>query len=529
MNKSFRNYFWILISAMLAIFSHPIVIMGWDVPDLGYLGFIAYVPLFYVLFHSSKRQSFKLSFFFGCLFYLGTLHWLYKALNGFGHLPPALSVLLLLVLVALLALYLSCIILFSRWIESRLGLSHLLTLPVLWVAVEWCRTHWPLGGFPWAQAGYSQWKFLEFIQSADVLGVYGATALLIGINLAFTQLILNFQNSTFTFRKFFMPGIIFLLFALNLTYGFQRKSEISQVSAQAEHFNLALLQGNIPQDEKWLIEKADEILASYQAMTLEAFAHEDPKVELVIWPEAAVPYEIARDLQTHIDRIGNFPGDVLLGAVTYENKGLLPEDSLYSPLGYPIYNSALLLRKGPQLGGAYFKHHLVPYGEYIPLKDVIPFVGKLTEQMGEFQEGKEYNLLQSGAAKIGVLICYEDIFPQIAAQLTQNGANLLVNLTNDAWYGDSSALPQHLSFSAFRAIENRRSVVRATNTGMTASFDAVGKIWASAESFERKIVYDKVPLLTQSAFYSQHGDIFAYACLAISGLLMLGSLLCRKN
>ncbi len=529
MKTSLRNYLWILLSAILAIFSHPLVIMGWNLPDLGCLGFIAYVPLFYVLFKSTRSQSFKLSFLFGILFYLGTMHWLYKALNGFGHLPPLASILALLLLVVLLAAYFSFIFILCRWIESRLHISHFWTLPVLWVAVEWCRTHWPLGGLPWAQAGYSQWQFLEFIQSAELGGVYVATALLIWINLALVHLIGLFSSPNFNVRNLLKPTIVILLLAVNLIYGLQRKNQMSKLSAQSEHFNLALLQGNIPQDEKWLLEKADEILEIYQTMTREAFANENPKVQLVIWPEAAYPHEIARDLQSHIDRIGDFSGDVLLGAVTYENRGLLTEDILYSPLGYPIYNSALLIQKGPKLAGAYFKHHLVPYGEYIPLKEVIPFIGKLTDQMGEFVEGDEYNLLQSGAAKIGVLICYEDIFPSIAATLTKNGANLLVNLTNDAWYGDSSALPQHLSFSAFRAIENRRSVVRATNTGMTASFDAVGKIWARAESFEQKIVYDQVPLMNYRSFYSQYGDLFAYACLAISGLLMLGSLVCRKN
>ena len=135
------------------------------------------------------------------------------------------------------------------------------------------------------------------------------------------------------------------------------------------------------------------------------------------------------------------------------------------------------------LGGAYHKQHLVPYGEYIPLKTILPFLDKLTAHVGEFDAGESYATLNSGEARMGPLICYEDIFPDISRNQTRKGANLLINMTNDAWYGDSSALPQHLSFSPFRAVENRRSLVRATNNGMTATLDPLGriqKIYASA-------------------------------------------------
>lgn len=530
MKSNYRSYFWIFFSAIVATLSHPTVIGGWNLPNLACLAFVAFVPLFYILIDVPSAKTFKLSFFFSFIFYSSTLYWLYKALNGYGHLPPWLAVFVLLLLVLILSCYFSFTFLVSKWISHRTGISSFWTLPVLWVATEWLRTYSPLGGFPWAQVGYTQWKALSFIQSADIFGVYGTTFLLVASNLAITNLIKIFRARDFTFKHLLKPISVCLILMANWLYGMHRQQEVSMHASKSEHYRIALLQGNIPQDEKWLLEKSDENLEIYQKMTLEAFANQSEAVQLVIWPEASFPHEIAIDLQSHIDRVGVFPGNVLLGAVTYENKGRLPKGILYSPMGFPIYNSALLFEPGPKLAGTYFKHHLVPYGEYVPLRNYIPFIGKLTNQMGEFLRGTDYKALSSGSAKIGVLICYEDIFPAIARQLTVNGANLLVNITNDAWYGDSSALPQHLSFSAFRAIENRRSLVRATNTGMTASFDAVGKIWALAPKFQQTILYDKVPLLNLESFYSRHGDIFAYACLAISGLLMLGSLiLCRKN
>jgi len=524
-----KRTFWIFLAAVLAILSHPAVFFGWRLPDLSWLGFFAYAPLLYFAFAEEGRGILRSVFAFAFLFYSGTLYWLFTALNGYGHLAPPLALLVLLILVLILSAYLTIAFLLSHWIERRMLVSHFWTLPLIWVAVEWCRTHWPLGGFPWAQAGYSQWRFLDFIQISDLLGVYGCTALLVWVNLGIAEVARIVFRGKANLRAFAKPLIALLLLALNLVYGHYQKARIAELSGLSPHFKLALLQGNIPQDEKWLTDRADEILEIYQEMTRAAFL-EKSDLQLAIWPEASFPYEIAIDLQNNIEAIGSFGGEVLLGAVTYENKGRLPTDILYSPLGYPIHNSALLIQPGPKLAGSYFKHHLVPYGEYIPLKKALPFIGKLTSQMGEFLEGQEYNLLASGPAKIGVLICYEDIFPQIARRLSESGANLLVNITNDAWYGDSSALPQHLSFSAFRAVENRKSLVRATNTGITASFDATGKIWAEAPPFERKILYDQVPLMEYPSFYSQRGDLFAYACLAISAVLMLGSLLlCRKN
>ncbi len=513
------KFFWVFISALLAIFSHPMVLGKSDFSNGGFLAFIAYLPLLYFVFQAGEKKPFRLVFLFGILFYLGTLHWLYIALNGYGHLHPLLSVGVLFILVLILATYFTGIFAFSYWMERKLSISHFWTLPLFWVSLEWLRTHWPLGGFPWAQAGYSQWKYLTFIQVADLVGVYGVTALLIWINLAVLEIISFIQKKEGRQKAALKIFFVLLLVLATLIYGVKQKTKVDEISLKAPHFNLALLQGNIPQDEKWLLEKSDEILRIYQEMTHQAFSEQ--KISLVIWPEAAFPYEVALDEEEDLEAMGSYPGDLLLGAVSYENKGRLPASTLYTPLDFPVHNSALLIKPGSKLGGAYFKHHLVPYGEYIPLKSVIPFLGKVTGQMGEFLQGTEYNLLESGAARMGMLICYEDIFPEIAQRLVKAGANMLVNLTNDAWYGDSSALPQHLSFSAFRAIENRRSLVRATNTGISASFDASGNIWQRAPVFERKIIYDQIPLLTLSSFYAQWGDLFSYTCLAFSILLVL--------
>lgn len=523
-----RKNLCLFIFCGLAILSHPTVLLGYSLPDYGFLAFVAYAPLFYLAFNKNNPAPFKTVFAFAFLFYLGALYWLYNALNGYGHLSPFVSVLILLILTVILSLYFTVPFLIARWIERNIYVSCFWTLPLLWVSIEWCRTHWPLGGFPWAQVAYTQWKFLSFIQISDCLGVYGVTALIIWCNLIIVELVNCWVNKS---EKKIFGKLLFVcvLLSLNLIYGLRQQTNITQISKQAASMSLALLQGNIPQDEKWLLEKGEEILKTYQTLTHEAFANTENKVEFVIWPEASFPYEIARDLQSNIDYIGSFKGDILLGAVTYENGGRLPPDILYTPMDYPIYNSALLIKPGPKLAGAYFKHHLVPYGEYVPFRNLLFFVKRLTDGMGEFQRGTEYNLLNSGSANLGVLICYEDIFPGIAQTLVKKGANLLVNITNDAWYGNSSALPQHLSFSAFRAIENRRSLVRATNTGITATFHATGKMQKLLPSFERGILYDRVALINYSSFYARHGDVFAYTCIAICSFLIVLTFIRNKK
>jgi apolipoprotein N-acyltransferase len=251
--------------------------------------------------------------------------------------------------------------------------------------------------------------------------------------------------------------------------------------------------------------------------------------EVAIWPESSFPYEVALDHPTLLKAAGSFPKDLIVGTVTYESKGRTPPELLYAPPGTPIHNTALLLRPDGGIGGAYHKQHLVPYGEYIPLKEVLPFVRKLTAQIGEFERGSGYVLLPSGPVQMGPLVCYEDIFPEIARNHVRFGANLLVNVSNDAWYGDSSALVQHLNFSVFRAVENRRSLVRSTNTGITATLDPLGRVQKILPPFQRDTLIDEVAILKDLSFYTKWGDVFAYFCMTFTIVTLGWGVLCRKN
>ncbi len=523
--------FWIILSAILGILSHPTVIAGFTFPDLSFLAWFAYIPLLGILQNKKPWQQARYSFYFAAVYYFGTLYWLYFAMHGYGNMTPFFSVLVLLILVGILSVYFASIFFVSAFIEKRLLLPRFLVLPIVWIGIELCRNYFPVGGFPWGQIGYTQWKFISLIQIADLTGIYGVSALLVLANVA------GFELLRFGFDRLYHPLKIrnrawipifsfLVMFVIVIAYGRFSENKIQAQMAKAPHLRLALIQGNIPQDDKWAVEKSDEIVLIYQDLTRRAI---HLGVDLAIWPESAYPFELALDVPAQLEEVGQYPIDLVLGAVTYISDGKVSPNALFAPLGFPIHNSGFLLKAGGELAEVHSKEHLVPYGEYIPLKSMLPFLNKLTSQVGEFEPGKKSVLLNSGQARMGILICYEDIFPELTRRVAKIGANLLVNLTNDAWYENSSALPQHLAFSAFRAIEARLSLVRATNTGITATFNPDGTLRKRLPIFVRDFLVDEVGLHESSTFYTKYGDMFAGFCLGLMGVLFLISCFWRRK
>jgi apolipoprotein N-acyltransferase len=179
--------------------------------------------------------------------------------------------------------------------------------------------------------------------------------------------------------------------------------------------------------------------------------------------------------------------------------------------------------------GKYDKVHLVPYGEYVPFKRFFPFLGKIVEAVGDFERGKEGQVLSLDGQRLGVLICFEVIFPALSRAMVQNGAQLLVNITNDAWFGTSSAPYQHLSMAVFRAVETRRALARAANTGITAFIDPVGRVLDETPLFEEAIRTRSLPALDQETFYVRHGDLFAIVCVLISLVAYMGILVQKRR
>jgi apolipoprotein N-acyltransferase len=291
-----------------------------------------------------------------------------------------------------------------------------------------------------------------------------------------------------------------------LWYGTWRMSEIDDAAKAAPQRTVALVQGNIDQTQKWLPSFQDQTVQRYGRLSL-AVLERQP--DLVVWPETALPfYFLHNEVLTRqvVELVRACKVHFLVGSPSFGTSGSERR----------WYNSAYLLNPVGDVLGRYDKVHLVPYGEYVPLKKLFPFLGKLVEAAGDFSPGEEGRVLSLENEKLGVLICFEVIFPELARAMCQNRAQLLVSITNDAWFGTSSAPYQHLSMAVFRAVENHVALARAANTGITAFVDPVGRILDSTPLFEEAIRARALPMMAQSTFYARFGDLFAIGCVLVA-------------
>ncbi|MBM4315811.1 MAG: apolipoprotein N-acyltransferase, partial [Deltaproteobacteria bacterium] len=304
-----------------------------------------------------------------------------------------------------------------------------------------------------------------------------------------------------------------------LVYGYVRTAQIDEAAKKAPGLPVALVQGNIEQSVKW-----DPL---YQSQTIDIYgslsrASIPSGNGLIVWPETAAPFYFQRPgpLQDAvIDVARNAGSSILFGSPSYEEeKGTVH-----------YMNSAYLIGSDGTLGGRYDKVHLVPYGEYVPLRRFFPFIGKLVVGVGDFRAGKGFYPLTTAGHRLGVLICYEGIFPEAARSYKQEKVGLLVNITNDAWFGRTSAPHQHLSMTVFRAIENRLYLVRAANTGISAIIDSKGTIVSHTNLFERTTLKGDVKIIDEKTCYAAYGDLFVYLCIVVLLVMTIFAVQRRKK
>lgn len=511
-----------IVSGILSAISLPTVIGGRLLPDLGILAWIALVPLYLVLAKAGVKRSFRLGFVYGLVHFGTSLYWIFIALHKYGEAPVPLALFTLGLAVAIEAVFpaVACVLAVSI-ARAKRGVPLSVSFILSWVVFEFFRTYLPFGGFAWANMVYSQRSFLTLLQSLDLTGVYGPLFLLLMANAVGGEVALRCRDSG-RYLPVKMAAIFGVLLVVTLTYGHFRSGQVSRFMQKAETIKISLIQGNIPQEEKWLEEKIEEIIARHLVLTEES---EKGSPDLVIWPEAAFPAVIPPGI-LQVEELKGVKTPLLMGVVTYE--GVIPEH--WPPKRedhFSLHNSAVLLEPGGFIADRYHKVHLVPMGEYVPLENVFSFMGRIVPAMSSFSPGEGWYLMNLENYKFGVTICYEDLFPEISRSFTRQGADFLVNLTNDGWYENSSAVFQHLDFSRFRAIENRRAMVRATNTGRTAFFSPTGEITASLPAFEEAIVEAPVPIGGPGSFYTRFGDLFAWSCVGMLGLIVIRGILAR--
>ena len=502
--ESRRDYFLAILSGILLALSFPKA-------DLSVLVWFAFVPLLLAIAKKKPARAFRLGFVCGLTAYGGILYWLNIVMTIYGKLPWLLSVFLYLILAAYLALYVGIIAMMVRKGENS-GITPLLSFPVLWVGLEYLRSFF-LTGFPWASLGYSQYRILPLIQVADITGVYGLSFLIVFANAVFLCIIRGAVMKGHSVYPTKSAVLLLFLLITTLAYGFMRLNG----AEKGEPLKIALVQGNIPQDVKWDPAFQESTIAVYERLTKESCA---AGTGLVVWPESAVPFYFQDDPRyaARIKRLAiDVNGYMVVGSPAYDDEG--------GAIKYR--NSAYLLSPTGQVLGRSDKIHLVPFGEYVPLAKMLPFVHKLVVGIGDFSPGKGTVPLAIDKGKIGVLICFEGIFPELSRGYCRAGSRLLVNITNDAWYGRSSAPYQHLSMTVFRAVENRVPLVRAANTGITAIIDSKGHIHGMTQLFREAYLTGEVRMGEGDTIYTRYGDIFAGICLGFSAIIAVLSL--RKH
>jgi apolipoprotein N-acyltransferase len=356
-------------------------------------------------------------------------------------------------------------------------------------------------GFPWENLAHSQYLNLPLIQLADITGSYGVSFLIVLVNAA----ICAFIGTDDRGRRKALTGaaVAVLLVTLAAGYGFWRIGDITTRFEAVPRQTVALIQGNIDQSIKWDPTFQKETLRIYRDLSLQA-AKESP--QLIIWPETATPFMFQNRDELHdsvVDTAKSTGAWLIFGSPSYtRHEGELR-----------FQNSAFVLSPDGEIVGKYNKVHLVPYGEYVPLRPLFPFIEKLAVGVGDFLAGTEFDPVTVAGKPVGFLICYEGIFPEIGRAWGRSDASFLVNVTNDAWFGTTSAPFQHLSMTVFRAVENRLYVVRAANTGVSAIIDATGLITAQTDLFVRTFLKGPVQIHRVQTFYTKYGDIFVFFCM----------------
>lgn len=495
-NKT-RDYLLTLLGAVFYVLSFPKV--SWS-----FLIWVAFIPWFAAWENQRAGRRFRRGLAAGILSSLGLYYWLIHAMRHYGGLDGMTSFVILLLLVLYLALYFGIFAWLWGLFPSR-DLWTCLWTPSVWVGLEYVRARL-LTGFPWELTGHSQHNFLTLIQISELTGVYGISFLILLVNQTLYRLVLVKDPSRREGRKkWTVFALVFLTGILILAFGQLALHQEKEKDRMAQALSVAVIQGNIDQAVKWN--------PAFQEMTLSRYLElsrstAPSRPEVVVWPETAVPFyflrepihspkifQLAREMGTHL----------LFGSPAVEYRaGEAPR----------FHNRAYLLGPDGRVSH-YDKVHLVPFGEYVPLKKWLPFVGKMVEAVGDFSPGEGAFALNHPRGKLGVLICFETIFPELSRALNHDRAVLLANLTNDAWYGRTSGPYQHLSLLVFRAVENRVWVARAANTGISVFIDSTGKIRDALSLFQAGTLTSSVPLRGEKTFYARCGDWWVGVCILV--------------
>jgi apolipoprotein N-acyltransferase len=491
-----KDWFLVISSALLMSLAYPPL-------PFGFVIYFALVPLIFALEHKGLFDAFKIGYIFGLVSNSILLFWIGWA-SAFGAVaaPGAIAAILL------LCLYTAILTWFYGLVQRRWGMNSLFFLPFLWVAMEYVRSLTEIS-FPWLNLAYTQTYYLKLIQYASFTGNYAVSFWIVCLNLII-YLIIKHKK-----RIGLAISIFAVLIILPYIYGWLVMSE----KIEKNDIRIALLQGNIDPKVKW-----DEKFLDYNIQTFVDMSKEVGKddVDLIVWPETAAPCYLAsesfymNEIQATSNSL-NIP--LLVGTNDYKTE----EGGRIS-----YYNSVFLFKPQGGYPQTYNKIHLVPFSEKIPYDEKLHISDKVQLGQSDFSSGKSFTIFHIPKGKFATLICFESVYPDLVRSFVKRGAEFLVNITNDAWFGKTHGPFQHARIAVFRAIENRISIARCANTGVSMFIDPFGRTSGATKIFVRTTVVGTIPSKLNDTFYTRHGDWFAQGCFLVSFFLILISLIKRR-
>ena len=506
-----------LAEASLAIASAILLVLPFPDFDLWWFAWIGMVPLLVVVTRTPKAgRAFLLGWLWGVIFFYGSCWWLTYPMIHYARIAVPLAYVLLLLPVTLVALFPALFCALIARVVARFGPGALFAAPFLWVSVELGR--YAVTGQLWNAIGYSQAFHPLLIQSARWGGVYAVGFLILLSNAALASLLLR-RSLTWPLSSLVIMALIALA-SKGIRLETPPEDRIARDRSEVE---VVAVQPNVPMEGPDDPASMNQLLNRHLELSRQGLANPSNGLDvwrLVIWPESPMNFSYSRDSQLR-DAVATL-------ARTRHTAVLL--NSLEPAPNNGEHNSAILVNEEGQKLAQYDKIRLMPFGEYVPLPQWIPGASSVRGIVGDFTPGSKYTLMPLGDLRAGVFICIEAAHPGIARSFVNEGADVLINISNDGYLGPTPVMRQHLSNAIFRAVENDRDVLRVTNSGISAYIHSNGRVMDSTPGFSPTVrVWTANGKHAGTTFYTRHGDVFAYLCALIGLGAVAASFIIRKN
>jgi apolipoprotein N-acyltransferase len=504
-----------LVDWIAALATSLLLILSFPNFEFAPLAWVSLVPLLLAIARRpSPLSALFLGWLTGTVFFYGSCYWLTYSIINYGGLPAPVAYLMLVPGALVIGIFPGIFAMALAFMIHRRGSVALLLSPFIWVALEYARLG--VTGQLWNAIGYSQAYYFELIKAARWGGVYAVGFLIVAVNSAVAYAL--FRRTT----RHIITGSVVLVIAIVLVSATFFESLPNPVSGVPPYLHVVALQPNVPMTLVKTTEELQDLLDRHLSMSVEALGKlpQDDVPRLLVWPESPMNFTYASDTKFQ----------ELVTRFTREHRVSLLFNSQEPAPGNGTYNSAVLINEEGRMIAQYDKIRLLPFGEYVPIPRWLPGASLITAIVGDFTPGANYTLLPVGDHRAGVFICVESAYPSIAHSLTQGGADVLINISNDGYLGPTAVMRQHLANAIFRAVENGRAVLRVTNTGITAWIREDGFIQDQTKGFQTDVrTWAISEALRTDTFYSRHGDLFVQICSVVCILVFIASLVGRRR